>query len=227
MGGRHVCVWLSWGTCGPFPFFSLQEVSLHWTSPFLLSCHILPRPPNFVSLFALSQCWISMPFFLAPRCSTAAPSGPQAKLLGYSSFVPEATVPGKDGGMAKNPPPLTPTTISGVLLSVANIGETIPLRWALEKCISPWASHFKGIKVTWNMFLQVPRSPTGRQRDSVRTREKVRRSSLKKTQILRENESSGIWRIHWTAVEKGLTCSVWEALGLQKQKLQGNSFWIL
>lgn len=151
-----------------FSFLRLAGSESVLDFPFLACCHIREGPPSFCSLFALSQCRIRRPFLPAPRCCTAATSGPQAKMLNYS-FVPESTVPGKDVNSAKNPPPFPPpTTVFGVFLSAANTGKHKGdnALISLEKCTSPWAPHLKGIKVTWNMFSHVPRSPIGRRQDS-------------------------------------------------------------
>ena len=106
-----------------FSFLRLAGSESVLDFPFLACCHIREGPPSFCSLFALSQCRISRPFLPAPRCCTAATTGPQAKMLNYS-FVPESTVPGKDVNSAKNPPPFPPpTTVFGVFLSAANTGK--------------------------------------------------------------------------------------------------------
>lgn len=98
--------------------------------PFLACCHIREGPPSFCSLLALSQCRISRPFLPAPRCCTAATSWPQTKMLSYSSFVPESTVPGKDANSARNllplPHPPLPLGYFSPLLTQGNTRERMP-----------------------------------------------------------------------------------------------------
>lgn len=122
--GRGVCLCVCPGDCGPFPFFDLREVSLCWASPFLLVVTSV-KDPSFCSFSLCLSVRISRPFLPAPRCCTAAASWPQTKMLSYSSFVPESTVPGKDANSARNLlTPSPPTTAFGVFLSAANTGNT-------------------------------------------------------------------------------------------------------
>lgn len=144
-------------TCGPFPFLRLAGSESVLGFPFLLVVTSV-KDPQLLLTSRLSQCRISRPFLPAPRCCTAATSWPQTKMLSYSSFVPESTVPGRmltqPGNLLPFPHPPLPL---GVFLSAANTGKHKGEN-ALEKCISPWAPHLKGIRVTvW--------SPIGRRQD--------------------------------------------------------------
>lgn len=158
------------GTCGSVLFSSLQELSLHLTSPFWLGCHILQGHSSFSSLFALPQHSRTMWPVTAPLhyCTIWAPcQSIQRLLLHVGTNSPR-------GGWWLGQVPSAaslPPTICGLCLSAANQKIIIPL------CQAPrtwsWAPHLEGIKATWNMSLHVQREANGRKwRSSVRTCEK-------------------------------------------------------
>lgn len=138
-----------WGVCmcvspeGPVGLFLSSTCGKWVCAGFPLSCLLShPWTSSFCSLFALSQCRISRPFLPAPRCCTAATSGPQTKMLSYYSFVPESTVPGKDVNSAKNPLPLPHPPLSlgyfSPLPTQGNTRETMPWKSVFHPGLHTW-----------------------------------------------------------------------------------------
>lgn len=131
------------GPVGLFLFSHLREVSLRWTSPFLLVVTSVKDPP------ASSHFLLCLSVELAGPSSQlldAAPSGPQTEMLSYSSLVPESTVPGKDVNSAKNllllPHPPLSLGYSSPLPTQGNTRETMP--WD-----KPWKGVFHPGFHTW------------------------------------------------------------------------------